>query len=37
MAQAYLYCRRFMEDSDPSHKDWAWRVVVFHADGEKSH
>ncbi|GFF36037.1 hypothetical protein IFM61606_05224 [Aspergillus udagawae] len=31
---AYLYCRRFVEDSDPSHKDWAWRVVIFHADGE---
>jgi hypothetical protein len=31
---AHLYCRRFVEDSDPSHKDWAWRVVVFHADGE---
>lgn len=31
---AYLYCRRFVEDSDPSHKDWAWRVVVFQAHGE---
>ena len=31
---AYLYCRRYVEDSDPSHKDWAWRVVVFHADGD---
>jgi hypothetical protein len=28
---AYLYCRRFDEDYDPSHKDWAWRVVVSHA------
>lgn len=30
----YLYCRRFVEDSDPSHKDWAWRVVVLQAHGE---
>ena len=31
---AYLYCRRDIDDddSDRSHKDWAWRVVVFHAD-----
>ncbi|KAF7155366.1 hypothetical protein CNMCM5623_007437 [Aspergillus felis] len=27
----YLYCRRDVEDSDQSHKDWAWRVVVSHA------
>lgn len=37
---AYLYCRRYEddsddeEDSDLSHKDWAWRVVIFHADGD---
>ncbi|RHZ51029.1 uncharacterized protein CDV56_105553 [Aspergillus thermomutatus] len=31
---AYLYCRRYVDDSDPSHKDWAWRVVVFQAHGE---
>ncbi|KAJ5998665.1 hypothetical protein N7451_006475 [Penicillium sp. IBT 35674x] len=24
----YLYCRRDPEDSDESHKDWAWRVVI---------
>ncbi|KAJ5294666.1 hypothetical protein PENANT_c006G09296 [Penicillium antarcticum] len=27
----YLYCRRDEEDSDQSHKYWAWRVVVSHA------
>jgi len=28
----YLYCRRDPEDSDhPSHKDWAWRVVISNA------
>ncbi|KAJ5817181.1 hypothetical protein N7447_009414 [Penicillium robsamsonii] len=31
---AYLYCRRFRNDSDPSLKDWAWRVVIFHAEGD---
>lgn len=31
---AYLYCRRYEDDSDPSHKDWAWRVVFFGADIE---
>ncbi|CRL22255.1 unnamed protein product [Penicillium camemberti] len=29
----YLYCRRHVEDSDHSHKDWAWRVVVSDAEG----
>ncbi|KAJ5181589.1 hypothetical protein N7449_011736 [Penicillium cf. viridicatum] len=29
----YLYCRRYVEDSDHSHKDWAWRVVVSDAEG----
>ncbi|KGO43295.1 hypothetical protein PEX1_088660 [Penicillium expansum] len=28
----YLYCRRWVEDSDPSHKDWAWRVVISPAE-----
>ncbi|KGO65298.1 hypothetical protein PITC_015660 [Penicillium italicum] len=28
----YLYCRRHEEDSDPSHKDWAWRVVISPAE-----
>jgi hypothetical protein len=27
----YLYCRRHVEDSDQSHKEWAWRVVVSSA------
>lgn len=36
---AYLYCRRSDDESDDeSHnetlKDWAWRIVVFHADFE---
>ncbi|KAJ5971311.1 uncharacterized protein N7479_001229 [Penicillium vulpinum] len=30
---AYVYCRRYEDDPDPSHKDWAWRVVIFHAGG----
>ncbi len=30
---AYLYCRRCEDESDSSHKDWVWRVVIFHADG----
>lgn len=30
----YLYCRRCEDDSDRSHKDWAWRVVILHADGD---
>ncbi|GAD97808.1 hypothetical protein PVAR5_6490 [Paecilomyces variotii No. 5] len=30
----YLYCRRFVDDSDPSHKDWAWRVAFCRADRE---
>ncbi|CAI7590860.1 unnamed protein product [Penicillium discolor] len=29
----YLYCRRYVEDSDHSHKDWAWRVVISDAEG----
>ncbi|GIC94455.1 uncharacterized protein Aud_010955 [Aspergillus udagawae] len=29
---AYLYCRRCDDDSDPSLKDWAWRVSFFRAD-----
>ena len=29
---AYLYCRRFVDDGDPSYKDWAWRVVFFRAE-----
>lgn len=28
----YLYCRRYVEDSDHSHKDWAWRVVISDAE-----
>lgn len=28
---AYIYCRRFVEDNDPGHNDWAWRVVIYHA------
>ncbi|KAF9242695.1 hypothetical protein DTO006G1_5408 [Penicillium roqueforti] len=28
----YMYCRQFEEDSDPSHKYWTWRVVIFSAD-----
>jgi hypothetical protein len=31
---AYLYCRRYVDDPDPSRKDWAWRVVFFGADLE---
>ncbi|KAF3392432.1 hypothetical protein F1880_008909 [Penicillium rolfsii] len=30
---AYVYCRRDPDDPDPTLKDWAWRVCVFHADG----
>lgn len=28
---AYLYCRRWVEDDDPRHRNWAWRVVFFDA------
>ncbi|CRL24755.1 unnamed protein product [Penicillium camemberti] len=30
---AYIYCRRCEDDSDPSHEDWAWQVVIMHACG----
>ncbi|PYI00313.1 hypothetical protein BO78DRAFT_402147 [Aspergillus sclerotiicarbonarius CBS 121057] len=26
---AYLYCRRWVEDDDPRHRDWAWRIFFF--------
>lgn len=29
----YLYCRRYVEDDDHSHKDWVWRVIVSDAEG----
>ncbi|KAJ5316629.1 hypothetical protein N7508_001137 [Penicillium antarcticum] len=28
----YAYCRRFAEDDDPRHRDWAWRVVIYPAE-----
>lgn len=31
---AYVYCRRWEDASDPSHEDWAWRVVIMHAGGD---
>ncbi|OQD69732.1 hypothetical protein PENPOL_c002G01666 [Penicillium polonicum] len=31
---AYVYCRRWEYASDPSHEDWAWRVVIMHAGGD---
>ncbi|GLI81829.1 hypothetical protein PoHVEF18_010220 [Penicillium ochrochloron] len=31
---AYVYCRRDEDDPDLTLRDWAWRVCMFHADGE---
>ncbi|KAJ5797669.1 uncharacterized protein N7503_006965 [Penicillium pulvis] len=33
----YLYCRRDPEDSDQSHKDWAWRVVISEVGTYRDH
>ncbi|CAG8206582.1 unnamed protein product [Penicillium salamii] len=30
---SYLYCRSD-DESEADFQDWAWRIVVFHADGE---
>lgn len=28
----HLYCRRFEDDPDPSHKGWTWRILILSAD-----